>query len=89
MIRMPAIGEMGSAMRTRVRSQEFTASETGSVDSDESGPSVGGSEGFELKEDPSFWKDHNVQVFDFFSNYLIFCDGLFDCLCLQFPLLVL
>ena len=60
---MPAIGEMGSAVRNRVRFQEASASESDSVESAGSETSSGGSEGFELKEDPSFWKDHNVQVF--------------------------
>lgn len=61
---MPAIGELGSAVRNRVRFQEvLSGSESGSVDSDGSEQCSGVSEGFELKEDPSFWNDHNVQVF--------------------------
>lgn len=69
---MLAIGEMGSAARSRIRSQEPPVLESDSVDSAGAESSGGGSEGFELKEDPSFWKDHNVQVIEFFLFFFFF-----------------
>ncbi|CAD5179273.1 unnamed protein product [Musa acuminata subsp. malaccensis] len=62
---MPAVVEPGS-VGSRVRFQErVTDSEAGSVDGNGDREAVTGGlpvQRFELREDPSFWKDHNVQV---------------------------
>ncbi|RWV99827.1 hypothetical protein GW17_00037246 [Ensete ventricosum] len=62
---MPAVVEPGS-VGSRVRFQErITDSEAGSVDGNGDREAVTGGlpvQRFELREDPSFWKDHNVQV---------------------------
>ncbi|CAL9121620.1 unnamed protein product [Musa textilis] len=62
---MPAVVEPGS-VGSRVRFQErMTDSEAGSVDGNgDREAAIGGLpvQRFELREDPSFWKDHNVQV---------------------------
>ncbi|RWW79493.1 hypothetical protein BHE74_00012242 [Ensete ventricosum] len=61
---MPAVVEPGS-VGSRVRFQErITDSEAGSVDGNGDREAVTGGlpvQRFELREDPSFWKDHNVQ----------------------------
>lgn len=66
---MPAVVEPGS-VGSRVRFQErVTDSEAGSVDGNGDREAVTGGlpvQRFELREDPSFWKDHNVQVLEGF-----------------------
>ncbi|RZR98319.1 hypothetical protein BHM03_00027639, partial [Ensete ventricosum] len=70
---MPAVVEPGS-VGSRVRFQErITDSEAGSVDGNGDREAVTGGlpvQRFELREDPSFWKDHNVQVLEAARKYL-------------------
>ncbi|KAG1333882.1 kinesin-like protein KIN-12G [Cocos nucifera] len=66
---MPAVVEPGSAFRSRVRFQDPTAdSEAADVGGNDANGELAVVSGgfpvqrFELQEDLSFWKDHNVQV---------------------------
>ncbi|XP_010917897.1 kinesin-like protein KIN-12G [Elaeis guineensis] len=66
---MPAVAEPGSAFRSRVRFQDpgadSEAADGGGNDANGERAVVSGGfpvQSFELQEDLSFWKDHNVQV---------------------------
>ncbi|XP_008789959.2 kinesin-like protein KIN-12G [Phoenix dactylifera] len=66
---MPAVAEPGSAFRSRIRFQEpaadSEAADVGGNDANGERAVVSGGfpvQRFDLQEDPSFWKDHNVQV---------------------------
>lgn len=69
---MPAVVEPGSAAGRGVRFHEaVTYSEAADVDGDIDQEAVScglPAQGFELQEDPSFWKDHNVQVHEGFLS---------------------
>lgn len=71
LVGMPAITEAVVAARRTSKSQE-SFNEFLEVDSigvrEVSEADVCWTQGFELREDPDFWKDHNVQVFVSFGS---------------------